>query len=147
MLCHSSLFFKFWISCQDVQKLNKVEFAFFKCVADAYPANATDCFYGFWNMQKTELCMLQLSAFFHSINHQLCLSKTLKKSTVYWAIIVTRFIKSNFLDEIDQPLYEKSVEISYQQHWKNFQGISLYWILENWKVKKKQQQQKKQNKR
>ena len=28
-------------------------------------------------------------------------------------------------------LCEKAVEISYQQHIKNFQGILLYWILEN----------------
>ena len=28
-------------------------------------------------------------------------------------------------------LCEKSAETSYQQHSKNFQGILLYWILEN----------------
>ena len=28
-------------------------------------------------------------------------------------------------------LCEKSVEISYQQHRKNFQGVLMLWILEN----------------
>ena len=65
MLFYSNFFFiNFEYHVWTLENLITLNLCFFLLRTDAYHVNVTDCFYGFWNIQKTELCMLQLSAFF-----------------------------------------------------------------------------------
>ena len=88
-------------------------------------------------MQKTELCMLYLSAFFSSIISYVALKKiaSLLSNNGHTSIKI-KFLMMKLI-----MLCEKLIEISYQQHSRNFQRILLYWILENsiyFKTKQKQ---------
>ena len=52
-----------------------LRFNFFLLRANACLVNAVDFFYSFWSIQKAELCMLYLSAFFSSIISYVALKK------------------------------------------------------------------------
>ena len=136
MLFHSSLFFKFWISCQDARKLNKVKFKFklFQILI-------------FFSCAQMLIFLTQLTAFtVFEICRKLnsaCCNYSLQSLKKFPSLLsscdskISHFRWWNW----SQILCKKSVEISYQHHSKNFQRFLLYSIRQNsdyFKTEKKQ---------